>query len=124
MHLICASSLFYEDRLKKLGWSTLDVQRKYLCLVTLYKIIFEYNLYSICRYPIQTGSISIFDIFSMSQQPSAITFKTAHCATTTVQLTKQELSLETRLEKINMAADISNVNFHFLKRHTSNENNA
>ena len=40
--LICGSSLSYDDRLKKLGWSTLEDRRKYLSLVTLYKILFGY----------------------------------------------------------------------------------
>ena len=40
--LICGSSLSYDDRLKKLSWSTLEDRRKYLSLVTLYKIIFGY----------------------------------------------------------------------------------
>ena len=40
--MICGSSLSYDDRLKKLGWSTLEDQRKYLSLVTLYKILFGY----------------------------------------------------------------------------------
>ena len=40
--LICGSSLSYADRLKKLGWSTLEDRRKFLSLVTLYKIIFGY----------------------------------------------------------------------------------
>ena len=31
------------SQVEKLGWSTLEVRRKYLCLVTLYKIIFGYS---------------------------------------------------------------------------------
>jgi hypothetical protein len=40
---MCGSSLPYADRLKKLGWSTLEVRRKCLSFVTLYKIIFGYS---------------------------------------------------------------------------------
>jgi hypothetical protein len=45
-------------------------------------------------------------------------FEVPHCAITAVQLTKHELSLETRQEKINMAADSIKCKFslfdHFL----------
>ena len=40
--LICGSSFPYADRLKKLGWSTLEDRRKYLSLVSLFKVIFGY----------------------------------------------------------------------------------
>ena len=39
---ICGSSLPYVDRWKELGWFSLEVRRKYLNLITLYKIIFGY----------------------------------------------------------------------------------
>ena len=40
--LICGSYLPYVDRLKELDWFSLEVRRKYVSLVTLYKIIFGY----------------------------------------------------------------------------------
>ena len=38
--LICRAELSYEERLQKLKWLTLELRRKYLCLVQMYKIIF------------------------------------------------------------------------------------
>ena len=37
--LICGSHNSYTERLTELNWSTLELTRKYLCLVQLYKII-------------------------------------------------------------------------------------
>ena len=38
--LICGSDLSYEQRLDKLKWPTLELRRKFLSLVQVYKIIF------------------------------------------------------------------------------------
>ena len=38
--LICGSHQSYEERLEKLKWPSLELRRKYLCLVQLYKIMF------------------------------------------------------------------------------------
>ena len=40
--LICGPDKSYEERLSDLNWMTLKVRRKYLCLVQLYKIIFDF----------------------------------------------------------------------------------
>ena len=40
--LICGSEKSYSERLTELNWSTLELRRKYLCLVQLYKIIHGY----------------------------------------------------------------------------------
>ena len=40
--LICGSDKSYSERLTELNWSTLELRRKYLCLVQLYKIIHGY----------------------------------------------------------------------------------
>ena len=41
--LICESDKLYSERLTELNWSTLELRRKYLCLVQLYKIICGYS---------------------------------------------------------------------------------
>ena len=40
--LICGSVKSYSERLAELNWSTLELRRKYLCLVQLYKIIHRF----------------------------------------------------------------------------------
>jgi hypothetical protein len=39
--LICGPDQPYMERLKKLKWQSLELRRKYLCLVQLYKIMFD-----------------------------------------------------------------------------------
>ena len=45
----------YIERLTELNWSTLEVRRKYLCLVHLYKIIHGYSDFGYTTYVDQTG---------------------------------------------------------------------
>ena len=40
MRLICGLELEYNERVKKLNWPTLELRRKYLCLLQMYKILF------------------------------------------------------------------------------------
>ena len=39
--LICGPDQPYMERLKKLKWQSLELRRKYICLVQLYKIMFD-----------------------------------------------------------------------------------
>lgn len=41
--LICGSVKSYSERLAELNWLTLELRRKYLCLVQLYEIIHGYS---------------------------------------------------------------------------------
>ena len=40
--LICGFEKTYPERLTELNWNTQELRRKYLCLVQLYKVIFNY----------------------------------------------------------------------------------
>ena len=53
--LICGSVKSYSERLAELNWSTLELRRKYLCLVQLYKIIHGYSDVDYTRYIDLTG---------------------------------------------------------------------
>ena len=53
--LICGSVKSYSERLTELNWSTLELRRKYLCLVQLYKIIHGYSDVYYTRYIDLTG---------------------------------------------------------------------
>ena len=48
--LKCGFNQSYSERLKVLNWPTLKLQRKYLCLVQLYKIMFGYCDIDECKY--------------------------------------------------------------------------
>ena len=54
--LICGSHNSYTERLTELNWSTLELRRKYLCLVQLYKIIHAYSDIDYTTYIDLTGS--------------------------------------------------------------------
>ena len=41
--LRCGSGKSYPERLSELGWATMELRRKYLCIIQLYKIIFGHN---------------------------------------------------------------------------------
>ena len=53
--LICGSHNSYTERLTELNWSTLELRRKYLCLVQLYKIIHGYSDIDYTTYVDLTG---------------------------------------------------------------------
>ena len=53
--LICGSVKSYSERLAELNWSTLELRRKYLCLVQLYKIIHGFSDVDYTRYIDLTG---------------------------------------------------------------------
>ena len=53
--LICGSHNSYTERLTELNWSTLDLRRKYLCLVQLYNIIHSYSDIDYTTYVDLTG---------------------------------------------------------------------
>ena len=55
--LICGSVKSYSERLTEPNWSTLELRRKYLCLVQLYKIIHGYSDVDYTRYIDLTGPI-------------------------------------------------------------------
>ena len=48
--LICGSVKSYSERLAEHNWSTLELRRKYLCFVQLYKIIHGYSDVDYTRY--------------------------------------------------------------------------
>ena len=54
--LICGShNSYYTERLTEVNWSTLELRRKYLCLVQLYKIIHGYSDIDYTTYVDLTG---------------------------------------------------------------------
>ena len=53
--LICGSDKSYYERLSELSWSTLELRRKYLCWVHLYKIIHGYSDVDCATYVDLTG---------------------------------------------------------------------
>ena len=53
--LICGSDKSYPERLSELSWSTLELRRKYLCRVHLYKIIPGYSNVDCATYVDLTG---------------------------------------------------------------------
>ena len=53
--LICGSDKPYSERLTKLNWSSLELRRKYLCLLQLYKIIHGYSDIDYTAYVDLTG---------------------------------------------------------------------
>ena len=53
--LICGSVKSYSERLAEINWSTLELRRKYLCLVQLYKIIHGFSDVDYTRYIDLTG---------------------------------------------------------------------
>ena len=57
--LICGSVKSYSERLAELNWSTLELRRKYLCLVQLYKIIHGFSDVDYTRYIDLTGPFQL-----------------------------------------------------------------
>ena len=53
--LICGSVKSHSERLAELNWSTLELRRKYICLVQLYKIINGFSDVDYTRYIDLTG---------------------------------------------------------------------
>ena len=53
--LICGSDKPYSERLIELNWSSLELRRKYLCLLQLYKIIHGYSDIDYTAYVDLTG---------------------------------------------------------------------
>ena len=57
--LIRESDKLYSERLTELNWSTLELRRKCLCLVQLYKIIRGYSDIDYTTYVELTGAITM-----------------------------------------------------------------
>ena len=68
---MCVSDKSCSERLTELNWSTLELRRKYLCLVQLYKIIQGYSYIDYTTYVDLTGPTRTRSNHDFKVSPSA-----------------------------------------------------